>query len=316
MLIFVRVFLQILPMSIWNSTEHLNSTGMTRQIYSARWIFGVVNADDKSAKYFIKTTKHKTYSFSSMGTDSDIILETIESCAQGNWYNVFIPALNQRLELRDKLPGAFNSANVLAALLTVSALTNLPLCEITPFVKHLKPLKGRMTTIEKGQAFEVVVDYAHTPSSFQAIFPPLRNRMNKTGGKIISLFGSPGERDTQKRAEQGKIAADYSDIIVLTDEDPRGEDPMAILEEIASGCEIDSGCKIAREKFIRNKNLFLIPDRPLAIRKTFSFAGKGDIVLLLGKGHENSIIYKDRVKPYDEFEEAEKALDEIVSCNT
>jgi UDP-N-acetylmuramoyl-L-alanyl-D-glutamate--2,6-diaminopimelate ligase len=164
-----------------------------------------------------------------------------------------------------------------------------------------------MTTIEKGQPFEVVVDYAHTPSSFLAIFPSLRRRMNKTGGKIISVFGSPGERDTKKRAEQGQIAAKYSDIIVLTDEDPRGEEPMVILEEIAQGC-IDQNYK---EIFVRDKNLFLIPDRPLALRKAFSFANKGDIVLLLGKGHENSIIYKDRIMHYNEITEAEKALDEL-----
>jgi UDP-N-acetylmuramoyl-L-alanyl-D-glutamate--2,6-diaminopimelate ligase len=165
-----------------------------------------------------------------------------------------------------------------------------------------------MTSINKGQPFELVVDYAHTPSSFMAIFPPLRERLDKTNGRIISVFGSPGERDTQKRAEQGKIAARYSDFIVITDEDPRGEKPMDILEEIAKGVETgeDSG------KFIREENLFLIPDRPNAIRKALSIARKGDLVLLLGKGHENSIIYADHVMPYDEIAEAEKALGEIV----
>jgi len=150
-----------------------------------------------------------------------------------------------------------------------------------------------------------VVDYAHTPSSFQAIFPPLRSRLNKTGGRIISVFGSAGERDTQKRAEQGKIAASYSDIIVATDEDPRNENPMAILEEIAAGVTSANG------DFTRDENLFLIPDRPLAIRKALSLAQKGDLVLLLGKGHENSIIYADHVMPYDEITEAEKALAEM-----
>jgi len=269
--------------------------------------FGVVNADDKSADYFSKATNKKTFTFSAAGTKGDLILEAIESGQDGNWYVISIPALKERLEARDKLPGAFNSANVLAALLTVSGLLNIPVKNIIPYVNKLKPVRGRMTAVEKGQPFEVVVDYAHTPSSFRTIFPPLRERLNKNGGRIISLFSSPGERDTQKRSEQGKIAALYSDIIVLADEDPRGEKPMDILEEVAGGVT-----SIANEKiFNRGENLFLIPDRPEAIRKAFSLAKKGDLVLLLGKGHENSIIYADYVMPFNEFDEAEKALGEM-----
>ena len=286
--------------------------------------FGVVNNDDKSSRYFRKVTHQKVFSYSPQGKDGDVILEIIESCSYGNWYSVFIPALKEHIDIRDKLPGSFNSGNVLASLLIVSGLLKLPLREIAPFVKHLKPVRGRMTAINKEQPFEVVVDYAHTPSSFQTIFPPLRCRLDKTGKKIISLFGSAGERDTQKRAEQGKIAAHYSDIIVLTDEDPRGEKPMDILEEIEKGVLTDQGLRIVKAAehpdvkidqnrifFKRDENLFLIPDRPQAIRKALSLANKGDLVLLLGKGHENSIIYKDKVMAFDEIAEAEKALKEL-----
>jgi UDP-N-acetylmuramoyl-L-alanyl-D-glutamate--2,6-diaminopimelate ligase len=181
-----------------------------------------------------------------------------------------------------------------------------------------------MTAVTGKQPFEIVVDYAHTPSSFQTIFPPLRSRLDKTGGKIISLFGSAGERDTHKRAEQGKIAAHYSDYIVITDEDPRGEKPMDIPEEITKGVCTDQGLRIVnhtvhpdvkidqnRTIFEHNKNLFLIPDRPAAIRKALTLAHRGDLVLLLGKGHENSIIYADHVMPFDEITETEKALAEM-----
>jgi len=269
--------------------------------------FGVVNADDKSSRYFMKMTHHKIFSFSPAGRDGDIILEAIKSSPWDNWYIVYIPALRERIELRDRLPGAFNSANVLAAILTVSGLLNLPLKEIAPFVKKLEPVRGRMTTLDKGQPFEVVIDYAHTPSSFQTIFPPLRNRLNISGCKIISVFGSPGERDTQKRSIQGQIAALYSDIIVLTDEDPRGENPVLIIEEIADGVLSEQ----SRICFKKDENLFLIPDRQLAIRKALSLAEKGDLVILLGKGHENSIIYANHVMPFDEIIEAEKALGEM-----
>ena len=282
--------------------------------------FGVINADDKSVDFFANATHHKTLKFSAEGRKSDIVLEAIESSAWGNWYLVFIPAINEHIQLRDKLPGAYNSRNVLASLLVVSGLLKLPPHEIAPFVKELKPVRGRMNVINKGQAFEVIVDYAHTPSSFQTIFPPLRNRLNTTGGKIISVFGSAGERDTKKRPEQGYIAANYSDIIVLTDEDPRGEIPMDILEEIAAGIENDNintdefkEADKAQKKvnrFIRDKNLFLIPDRPTAIRKALNLACSGDLVIFLGKGHENSIIYANHVMPFDEITEVEKALAE------
>jgi UDP-N-acetylmuramoyl-L-alanyl-D-glutamate--2,6-diaminopimelate ligase len=200
----------------------------------------------------------------------------------------------------------------MAALLTVSGLLNVPVREIAPLAVYLKPVRGRMSSINKGQPFELVVDFAHTPSSYQAVFPSLRERIDKKGGRIISLFGSAGERDTQKRPEQGRIAAEYSDIIILADEDPRSEKPMDILEEIAKGCEEDTeGGKKLRCDFKRGENLFLIPERPMAIRKALSLAREKDLVLLLGKAHENSIIYADHTMPYDEITEAEKALEEM-----
>ena len=266
--------------------------------------FGVINADDPSAAYFAEATKQRTLRFSAKGSPADLSLRSIEPHSKGNRYEVHDAAANDTYVIEDRLPGAFNAANVLAALLTVSGLLDIPVREIAAQVPQLLPVRGRMTRVERGQPFEVVVDYAHTPSSFQAIFPPLRDRLNKEGGRIIAVFGSAGERDVKKRSEQGKIAAHYSDIIILTDEDPRGEDPMSILEEIASGCE-------AAPNFARNENLFLIPYRCPAIRKAFSLAQPKDLVLLLGKGHENSIIYADRVMPFDEISEAEKALGEI-----
>lgn len=196
------------------------------------------------------------------------------------------------------LAGAFNACNVTAAILLVAQMSEKDVEEIAALARHLNSVRGRMSPVRKGQPFEVLVDYAHTPSSFYTVFPPLRQ---KTKGRIISLFGSGGERDTQKRPVQGKIASEYSDIVILSDEDPRGEEPMELLEMIAAGCT----------SLKRDETLFLIPDRKAAIRKAFSIARPGDAVLLLGKSHENSIIYKDRVMPYDEIKEAETALAEM-----
>jgi UDP-N-acetylmuramoyl-L-alanyl-D-glutamate--2,6-diaminopimelate ligase len=263
--------------------------------------FGVVNADDKSAPYFAGAAKKRTYTYSVLGGEADLSLVSIESGLRGNCYRVRNRGYGETVDIADRLPGAFNAGNVLASLLTVSAILSLPVEDLIPLVPHLKPVRGRMTAIDRGQPFEVLVDYAHTPSSFNAVFPPLRERLDTAGGRIIALFGSAGERDTAKRPEQGRIAALWSDLIVLSDEDPRSEDPMTILEEIAAGCP---GRK-------NGEDIFLIPDRPAAIRKALSLARPGDLVLLLGKGHENSIIYAERTVPYDEFAETGQALAEM-----
>ena len=282
--------------------------------------FGVINADDKSAPYFAKAAKQKTFTFSTALSNSmaDVQLVSITSSPEGNTYDVYNAISGKTFPVEDKLPGAFNAGNVLAAILVVSGLLKKPMEELAPFVPLLMPVHGRMTRINRGQNFEVLVDYAHTPSSFQTIFPPLRKRIDQntvngsTSGRIIAVFGSAGERDTKKRGEQGAIAAHYSDIVILADEDPRGEVPMAILEEIAAGCTRINNDSARITKLRRDETLFLIPDRPAAIRKAISLAQPGDLVLLLGKGHENSIIYKDLTMKYDEIAEAEKALDELL----
>jgi UDP-N-acetylmuramoyl-L-alanyl-D-glutamate--2,6-diaminopimelate ligase len=266
--------------------------------------FGVVNADDPSAAFFASATKHKTYTFSVRSNTADLSLHLTESGASGNWHEALIRETGEIVNIRDRLPGAFNAGNVLASLLVVSKLLSIPVRDLAPLAARLRPTRGRMTAIRKGQPFDVFVDYAHTPSSFETIFPPLRERLRKSGGRLISLFGSAGERDTKKRPEQGRIAALWSDIVILADEDPRGEVPMDILEEIAQGCA-------ANPKLRRGEELFLIPDRKAAIRKAFSLARPGDMALLLGKGHENSIIYATETLPYDEIAEAEKALAEM-----
>jgi len=140
-----------------------------------------------------------------------------------------------------------------------------------------------------------MVDYAHSPGSFKVLFPALKNM---TRGKLISVFGSAGERDVAKRKTQGEIADSYSDIIILTDEDPRREDPMEIIMDIASGCP----------NRIKDTDIFYIPDRKKAIRFAFSISKKDDFVILLGKGHESTIIYKNGSIPWKEKDIAVSVL--------
>jgi UDP-N-acetylmuramoyl-L-alanyl-D-glutamate--2,6-diaminopimelate ligase len=259
--------------------------------------FGVANADDPSAPYFAGATSKPVLGYSDQGRPADYRALDIVSDMEGSSFLVAGPS-HDPVPARIDLPGRFNVGNSLAAMAAVAGIAGIPWPDLLPLLSRLKPVRGRMTRIDLGQPFELIVDYAHTPSSFAAILPPLRERIK---GRIFCLFGSGGERDREKRPQQGRIAADFCDILVLCDEDPRGENPEALLEEIAAGCP----------ELERGKRLFLIPDRPRAIRHALSLAVPGDLVLLLGKGHENSIIYKDRSIPYDEIAEAEKALAEL-----
>ena len=283
--------------------------------------FGVVNLEDASAEYFIEATKKQVYGFTTQGkagkaaTDKEVELpaipeninyfEGLNICSSKDEISFDVnihenTEQNKTLQLTANLPGAFNAYNIMASIIAVSKLTNLSYEEVASKVKAVAPIKGRMTVIEQNQPFEVIIDYAHTPSSFETIFPPIRKRCK---GKMIALFGSGGERDLTKRPLQGKIAASYCDTVILTDEDPRGEDSVELLKMIATGSE-EQGKKL-------NEDLFIIPDRKKAIRYAFSIAKKDDIILLLGKSHENSIIYKDYVMPYDEIAEAQLALSEL-----
>lgn len=297
---------------------------------------GIVNLEDESAKYFIDSTKHKVYGFTTEGKAGKAAAEVganavplpeipknlrfmtaknIASATYGLTFDVdadgenslypqnfdpVLPRTNSHFSVKASLPGAFNAYNLMASIIAVSSVTGFSFEEIAQKIPQLSPIKGRMTVIDEGQDFEVIVDYAHTPSSFETIFPPLKKRCS---GRIFALFGSGGERDLTKRPLQGQIAAKFCDIIILTDEDPRGEDSVELLKMIADGA--------VKEGKIMDENLFITPDRPKAIRQAFSMAKKGDIVLLLGKSHENSIIYKNYVMPYDEISEAKKALQEL-----
>lgn len=292
--------------------------------------FGIVNLEDESAKYFINATKQPVIGFTTEGKAGKsaaengtaakplppipdqlpvLLARNIASARYGMTFDLSEPNVidtnakplpRKVIHVKTSLPGAFNTYNVMAAMSAVSRLTGTSLDTVAELASKLVPVKGRMTVIDKGQPFEVIVDYAHTPSSFETIFPPIRHRC---AGRMIALFGSGGERDTEKRPLQGQVAAHFCDVVILTDEDPRGEDPVELLKQIAVGAE-KAGMKMG-------ENLFITHERPEAIRQALKMAKKDDIVLLLGKSHENSIIYKDHVMPYDEIKEAEKALSEL-----
>ena len=161
-------------------------------------------------------------------------------------------------------------------------------------------VKGRMQRIDAGQPFRVIVDYAHTPDSLAKVLDNLAPLAAAGGGGLIAVFGSAGERDTAKRPMMGRVAGERARLVVVTDEDPRGEDRQRILDEIAAGAE-DTGKR-------RDVDLLLIADRRAAIRTAFEQARRGDVVVLCGKGHEQTIEMANGSIPWDDPSVAREEL--------
>lgn len=234
---------------------------------------GVVNIEDPSAKLFAAEVPHPiTYGMKS----GDLQATKVKLHSSGSTYEVSIKGVTYKIKCN--LPGSFNVMNSLAAVGVGRAL-GLSKTQIEEGIKSLKSVEGRMARIDEGQNFEVIIDYAHTPESFEKIFTEIKPT---TKGRLIAVFGSAGRRDETKRGKQGNIAGQYADIVIATEEDDRDIDGQIILEQIALGAE-------AAGK-VKNEDLFLVHNREEAVQAAIKMAKKGDVVLLLGKGHEKSIL--------------------------
>jgi len=258
----------------------------------------IVNADDPNAALFLETagpqTNHLTYA---IYNPAEVRATEIVATASRLEYTLNSPAGNIRLNLR--LPGEFNVYNSMAAA-CVGLSQGLTLAEIKTGLESVAGVPGRMQTVEEGQPFAVVVDYAHTPDSLAKVLNILRPL---TTGKLITVFGSAGERDRVKRPLQGEIAARLADFAVFTNEDPRLEDENQILDEIAVGAE--------RIGWQEHQNFLKIADRRAAIEAAVARAKEGDTILLAGKGHEQSIIMNGYKIPWDELTEARTAIEKM-----
>ncbi len=196
-----------------------------------------------------------------------------------------------------QLLGGFNVANALcAAGLALAAGVDLP--AVRRGLEETRGVPGRMERIDLGQPFTVVVDYAHTPESLRKILGLLRSL--HPGRRVIAVSGSAGERDTTKRPLQGAVSAELADISFFTSEDPRNEDPDAIIREITAGALAAGGR--------RGEDVFEVTDRRAAIAAAFAAAEPGDCVLLAGKGHETSMIWGYEHLPWDEAAIARELL--------
>jgi UDP-N-acetylmuramoyl-L-alanyl-D-glutamate--2,6-diaminopimelate ligase len=259
----------------------------------------IVNLDDPSAGLFIGTARDAGARVITYGTEpaADVRATRITEDAEGLHAAVTSPAGEGTIDLR--LAGRFNVHNALAIVALGDAL-GLDPERVRLGLASLAVVPGRMERVEAGQPFGVVVDFAHSPASLATVLDLLMPAAAARGGGLIAVFGSAGERDTAKRPQMGRIAGERARLVVVTDEDPRGEDRDVIIDEIARGAEA-AGRR-------RGHDLLLIADRREAIATAFEAARPGDIVLLAGKGHERSIIGPDGERAWNERAVAEELL--------
>lgn len=254
--------------------------------------FGVVNADDESAPLFAGDVgSAKSYGIKT----GDMKAESIQLTSKDSHYTVQGGASAYQVTVN--IPGEFNVSNSLAAI-AVGEHLGLTAEQIEHGIAALRNVEGRMNTVDEGQKFSVIVDFASTPDGFEQFFSSVRPLVK---GKLIAVFGSAGRRDEAKRAIQGAIAARYADILVLTEEDDRDVDGNEILEQIAEGAR--------KEGAMDDTTLLKELDRTAAIKRAFSLASsEDDTVVLLGKGHERTIERADGEHDWNETEVAREIL--------
>lgn len=253
----------------------------------------VLNADDESFAYFAARAPVPVLSYAWHAT-ADVAVERHEPV--GMSYRLRVATPWGKAAFRLNLPCAFNVYNALASMAAAGALGVDP--QLAGETLERDPgVPGRMERIDCEQPYEVVVDYAHTPDSLRNVLGALRPA---TGGQLIVVFGSAGERDVAKRPQLGSVAAELADFFVITDEDPRWEDSEAILRQIEDGATA-AGARAGQHYVV-------IADRRLAIEAALVRAVPGDTVLLAGKGHEQCILVKDQKLPWDDRTVARELL--------
>ncbi len=251
----------------------------------------VINLDDAASSEMLK---HSTCAVLTYGikNHSDIQATNIQVSTQGNKFNCQIPTAN--FQVTTNLTGIFNIYNVLAAIGATLA-ENISVEAIKTALEKFKSVPGRFEKIFADIPYTIIVDYAHTPDGVQNV---LQTARQITTQKIITVFGCGGDRDNTKRPIMGRLAAELSDIVIVTSDNPRTEDPEKILREVEVG---------VKEK-IGSKYFESIIDRRKAIFRAVELAKTGDIIMILGKGHENYQILKDKTIHFDDREVALEAI--------
>jgi UDP-N-acetylmuramoyl-L-alanyl-D-glutamate--2,6-diaminopimelate ligase len=260
-----------------------------RKLFEAGPKVAIVNVDDPYGRRLAE--EFECITFSAEGAGADYSASEIEFDASGASFSVC------GMKLRTGLPGHFNVANALGAFAAAEAMgvgTELAVAGLARAAR----VPGRFEPIDEGQGFSVLVDYAHTPDSLENV---LRAARRLTKGRLISVFGAGGDRDRDKRPKMGRAGAELSDLTVVTSDNPRSEDPEAIVAEVAAGAQTGG-------------ELEVIVDRREAIALALGRAEPGDTVVIAGKGHEQGQEFEaGRKIPFDDREVAREELGKLVS---
>jgi len=258
----------------------------------------IVNIDDQAAPFFLRHPAEKKIGFG-LKKEDGVINELVEP-QKYSFSEQGIAFELEGLEFFSPLKGEFNLLNILAAIAAGRAL-NIPLLVMKEAIAEFDGLPGRLEEIRCGQDFKVFVDYAHTPDSLIAVYETMRKEAPKGVGRMICVLGGTGGgRDKWKRPAMGKIAGQYCDEIIITNEDPYDENPRQIMEEVAVGA------KLSKHSFK------IIEDRREAINEGLKICKKGDCFVITGKGSEQVMVVKGGQKvPWDDRKEVREILQKI-----
>jgi len=254
--------------------------------------YAVLNADDEASAYFAKQTAAEVIYYG-LGEQADVRASNISITAQGTSFHV--DTFRGSTDISIKMVGKFNVYNAMAAI-AAALLEGVPLEDIKNSLESVPGVDGRVEVVDEGQPYAVIVDYAHTPDGLENV---LRTVNEFAEGRVLTVFGCGGDRDRTKRPIMGKIAAKYSDIVLVTSDNPRTEDPAAILKDIEAGLVEDS---VSEDRYK------LIVDRREAIQKAIEMASPGDVVLIAGKGHETYQLIAGEVLDFDDRIVAKDAI--------
>lgn len=247
----------------------------------------VVNVDDPGAASLLVGRETMPVLRCAIDAEADLRATHIREGASSACFELHVAG--ESLPVRLPLPGRFNVLNALCAAGAGLAAGVAPEV-LGQGLEAFEPLPGRMQRVEAGQPFSVVVDFAHTPAALEAVLRLVRDQ--HPAGRVAVVFGSAGQRDLLKRPWMGHLAAQLADLVVVTVEDPREEDPAAAVEQVAAGAEA-AGSR-------RGHDLHCVIDRRDAIVMALTWARAGDCVLLAGKGHERTIAWAQHDEPWDE----------------
>ncbi len=286
-------------------TESLMKSRKTRR-------FAVTNSDDPRGEEIVKGIDLPVIRYG-LGPSCDVSADQISSTFEGLLCRIKTP--KGEFFTHSNLIGEFNVYNIMAAVATGIAM-DIPVETIKNGVESLEGVLGRFEKIENRRGIHVVVDYAHTHDALERVLSGLKNvlRSSPRGhGKMITVFGCGGDRDRTKRPLMGKVAGTYSDLSILTSDNPRTEEPLSIMNEVEVGFKSLSLFEWHRDEIgsWRSKKGYLkVSDRREAIRMAIRLAQPSDTVLIAGKGHEDYQIIGKQKFPFDDHIEAKKALEE------